>query len=78
MVDGISRTGGVSLGGRAAGCEVGARLGTTIEEISVSLSVWTWGDLVGAAEGIGVGSDTQGIELIAHVLMGVKIGGVVF
>ena len=53
-------------------------MGTTIEEISVSLSVWTWGDLVGAAEGIGVGSDTQGIEVIAHVLMGVKIGGVVF
>ena len=65
--------GWVTLGGRAVCCKVGAKVGTTIGERGEDLSVWTWGSLVGAAEGFGVGSETQGVELRGCIIMGAEV-----
>ena len=58
------------------GCEVGAGLRTNLGDRGVGLSVWTWGDLVGATEDISVGSETQWIEVRGRVPMGVEVGSV--
>ena len=47
MGDGIGELGGVTLGGRAVGCEVGSGVATTLGEQGVDLSIWTWCALVG-------------------------------
>ena len=46
----------IALGGRAVCCKFGSRLGTPLGVRGNALYVWTWGYLVGEAEGGGVGS----------------------
>ena len=40
------------------------------------MSVYKWGSLVGSLEGIGVGREKQGTELIRCFIMGGEFGGV--
>ena len=51
---GLTDQGWVTIGGRAVCCEFGSGVGTSIGERGNSLSVWTWGYLAVAAEGVGV------------------------
>ena len=68
--------GWVTLGGQEVCCEVGAVVGNTIGDRGNTLSVWMCSYLVGAAEVVGVGSETRGIELRGNVAMGGEVGGV--
>ena len=73
---GSTDRGWVTLGVREVCFEVGSVVGTTLGERGEALSVWTWGSLVGLAEGVDVESETQGIEVIGHIIMGGEFGGV--
>ena len=57
-------------------CKFGSGVGTTIGERCNVLFVWTWGDLFGVREGVGVGSETRGIEIRGHVIMAGKVDDV--
>ena len=74
---GSADRGWVTLGGKAVCCEVGYGVGKKIGERGNTLYVWTWGSLVEATEGVGVGSDMQGIGVRGHISMGGGVGGFV-
>ena len=67
---GSADRGWITLGGREVFCEIGSGVGTTLGERGDALSVWTWVSLVGAAEGVGVGSDMQEIKVRGKYIMG--------
>ena len=57
-------------------CKVVSGLGATLEEQGNALYIWTWGCLVQAAEGVGVGSDMRGIEVRGCFIVGKEVGNV--